>query len=361
MVDVKRLWSFSLPRVRNVMPAPPLVHEGLLWASFDWFGRQTYESLLIAFEPTTGDEQWRLPAHGAVCRGAEPVSGGVFWPQMSPPKLRSVDRTGTVRWEWHLDGGNIWAVPVSAGSIVHSTGGTTEGRTQRLVREDGATGWTHREADTLSIPVIGRATTDEELYVTTSRYFDDGVAFALGVDSGRLRWRVTYPNRYLRVGPERDGLLPLFDQQTLRLLDRTTGQETASLEIWPTSTNAHIETSSQAGRWVVVSDSSTRQSEIVVVEAGADAVLSVAWRRRFPEQLASSPVSLPTGDWAVLRSDGHLLIIDPLTGTHSDSGRVVKAGDAYGRLVAHDDLVIAAQGRELVALTLGASSTDGGR
>jgi hypothetical protein len=334
------------------MPAPPLFHQDLLWASFDWSGRQTYESLLIAFEPSTGAEQWRLPAHGAACRGAEPDSGGVIWPQMAPPKLRSVDRTGTVRWEYDLDGGNIWAAPVSAGSIVHSTGGMSQGRTQRLVRQDGAVGWTHREADTLSLPVAGPATADEEVYVTSSPYFEHGVAFALGVDSGRLRWRVTYPNRYLRVGPERDGLLPLFDQQTLRILDRTTGQETASLELWPTSTNAHIETVSRSGRWVVVSDSSTSQSEIVVVETGADGALTVAWRRPFPEQLASSPVNLVTGDWAVLRSDGHLLVIDPLTGDTTDAGRVVKAGDHYGRLMAHDDLVIAAHGRELVALAV---------
>jgi hypothetical protein len=53
-----------------------------------------------------------------------------------------------------------------------------------------------------------------------------------------------------------------------------------------------------------------------------------------------------------MRTDGHLLILDPDSGEQREVGRVTKSPDSYAEVTVHEDLLLVAQGREGVAVTL---------
>ncbi|MGH1371257.1 MAG: outer membrane protein assembly factor BamB [Cellvibrionaceae bacterium] len=176
--DVRALWSDNVGvgagKDYNLLPAAALNNR--IFAA-------DAEGLVIAYDRSSGDEQWEVALEAPVSSGVGAAGGQIFVGTLRGEVIALDADTGSVQWKAPLSG-EVLAPPQGNGSEVVVQ--TLDGKVFALNADTGEQIWMH---DT-SVPALTLRGTATPIVTSTSVYagFATGNIMALDVKDGAVQW-----------------------------------------------------------------------------------------------------------------------------------------------------------------------------
>lgn len=284
-------WSYD---AKSAVASSPAVGGGLVYFA-------TRDGRVHAVDARSGARRWRVETGPVMAWPWGHESGDLYL--SSPAYLDGVvvvgagdggvyaldARTGRRRWRAPTEG-RVRSSPAIAGGRVYV--GSADGRVYAFDLATGARRWRYdTEGTTLDSRKFGydRRTVQSSPAVAGGTVYvgaRDGFLYALGADSGTLRWRFDHKISWVNTSPAvRDGVVYAgsSDGQFVQAVDAATGQE-----LWRTKTGVTWSSPAVAGDVVYAGDGAGFLSAL---DRSSGKIL---WRFRTGSQVFSSPV--PDGD-----------------------------------------------------------------
>ncbi|WPG41285.1 PQQ-binding-like beta-propeller repeat protein [Variovorax sp. EBFNA2] len=184
---MKPIWTFRLPKEREVGARNPVAGEDTVLVAFHYDKADFYESALVALDRVTGQERWRRAIPHVVNEPVLASDGSVYVSSFSGT-VHAYDSDGKELWDGRCGDSNMGKPCLVANDrlVVAETGGRAS-KTWCLDRRTGSIVWTFENHG----HSYGIATNNERIVHATVLPKDAGVRLhCLEASSGRSLWAV---------------------------------------------------------------------------------------------------------------------------------------------------------------------------
>jgi outer membrane protein assembly factor BamB len=176
--DIREIWSdnVGVGAGKDYNLLPPATLNSRVFAA-------DAEGLVIAYDRTSGDEQWQVELEAEISSGVGAAGGQVFVGTLRGEVIALDAATGSVQWQSTVTG-EVLAPPQGNGSEVAVQ--TLDGKVFGLNAETGEQIWMHD----VSVPALTLRGTATPIVTSTSVYagFSTGKIMALDVKDGAVQW-----------------------------------------------------------------------------------------------------------------------------------------------------------------------------
>lgn len=363
-MNLRPLWSFRLPKERQVGVRRPVVLEDRLLVSFDYERGGGYEATLIAFDAASGEERWRYAA-GHVAN--EPVVCGaeIYWSTFGGGVHR-LDAGGNLVWRAPDAPRSLW-MPVVEGNrvVVAEIQGEAE-HTWCLDRESGAERWRFRHGGHASALIVAEG----HVFISAM-----GPPLPFGapprcsfhcvrLEDGRERWSVTGTQHFLDPVVV-DGRVEVWTNRSLRTYAADDGKLLGETPLAAENRAFRMRHATVPGRRYVLDDSHGEGADVLTAVDVRVArrwlgrreriVHDVAWRRPEPRGTCALPVELGADRLVYLTHDGALCLIDAGSGEPVGEKKLGSQRASSGGITVAGDRLFVTHGRSAFAFALAAS------